>query len=58
MCGQACCNWSFTLVAPNADLRLTVKTFHELAGSIFYGVIGLHAASALWHHYIRRVHTP
>jgi cytochrome b561 len=27
---------------------------HEVVGNLFYGVIGLHAAAALWHHFVRR----
>jgi cytochrome b561 len=27
---------------------------HELVGNLFYGVIGLHAAAALWHHFVRK----
>lgn len=50
----AAIDWSFTLFAPNAALRSTVKEAHELIGNVFYYVIGLHALAALWHHFVKR----
>lgn len=44
--------WSFSVVGANATLAPLVKDTHELLGNLFYYVIGLHAAAALWHHYI------
>ncbi len=47
-------DWSFRLVGPSPGLAETCEEIHEVLGNVFYGVIGLHAAAALWHHYIRR----
>jgi len=47
----------FTLPAPVAadrELARTVKELHELAANLILAVAGLHAAAALWHHYVRR----
>jgi cytochrome b561 len=30
------------------------EELHEGLGNVFYAVIGLHAAAALWHHFVRR----
>jgi cytochrome b561 len=32
----------------------TLEELHETVGNVFYGVIGLHLAAALWHHFVRR----
>lgn len=50
-------NWSFSLVGPDPNLRHAVKEIHELLGNVFYGVIGVHAAVALFHHLVRRDNT-
>lgn len=31
----------------------TLEGLHETVGNVFYGVIGLHAFAALWHHFVR-----
>src|SRR4029434_1853165 len=31
-----------------------LEDLHETVGKVFYGVIGLHVAAALWPHYVRR----
>lgn len=41
-----------TGLVPN--LAHSVKEIHELIGNIFYGVIGLHASAALFHHFFLR----
>ncbi|SKB53921.1 cytochrome b [Sphingopyxis flava] len=40
------------LIAPNEGLAETVEALHELGGTIGYWLIGLHAAAALFHHYV------
>lgn len=45
------------LIAQNKDLASTIKEIHETVGTIGYFLIGLHAAAALFHHYIRRDNT-
>jgi len=45
---------SFSIVGANASLAPLVEDLHEAVGEIFYYVIGLHAAAALWHHYVLR----
>lgn len=42
------------LVAPDETLAKSVEEIHETAGTVGYYLIGLHAAAALFHHYIRR----
>lgn len=42
------------LVAPDEALAKQVEEIHETAGTAGYYLIGLHAAAALFHHYIRR----
>lgn len=42
------------LVAENKSLAKLIKEIHETAGTAGYGLIGLHAAAALFHHYYRR----
>ena len=46
----------FALPRPLQDRRLAHMLFqmHGVAGSIFLGMIGLHAAAALYHHFIRK----
>ncbi|WP_049723322.1 cytochrome b [Gilvimarinus polysaccharolyticus] len=45
------------LIEPDKALSKTIKEAHELAGTIFYWVIGLHALAALVHHYIIKDNT-
>jgi cytochrome b561 len=40
------------LVAKNSEWVKTIKEIHETAGVVGYYLIGLHAAAALFHHYI------
>lgn len=42
------------LVAPDKALAANVKELHTTAGSAGYFLIGLHAAAALYHHYLVR----
>lgn len=42
------------LMAPDAALAHTLEDLHETLGSLFYWVIGLHVAAALYHHFLRR----
>ena len=45
------------LVAENQALADQVKEIHEIGGTAGYWLIGLHAAAALFHHYIQRDNT-
>lgn len=45
------------LVAENKDLSKWLKEIHETAGTVGYFLIGLHAAAALFHHYVLRDNT-
>lgn len=45
------------VVRANAGAGETVEELHELLGEIFYWVIGLHVAAALWHHVVKRDNT-
>ncbi|MBS1158572.1 MAG: cytochrome b561 [Proteobacteria bacterium] len=40
------------LIAENKDLAKSIKEVHEVGGTIGYIIIGLHAAAALFHHYV------
>lgn len=42
------------LAAENKDLGKWLRGWHGDIGRIFYGVLGLHAAAALYHHHVRR----
>lgn len=42
------------LVVADKALAERVEEFHELGGTIGYCLIGLHAAAALFHHYVLR----
>jgi len=42
------------LVAPNETLAGQVEEVHETLGTVGYGLAGLHAAAALFHHYVLR----
>ncbi len=45
------------LIAENKDLGKSIKELHEAIGTAGYYLIGLHAAAALYHHYIVRDNT-
>lgn len=45
------------LLAPDEGLAEVLEEAHETLGNIGYGLIGLHAAAALFHHYVRRDNT-
>ena len=45
------------LTGPDKAFASTVKEIHETAGTIGYWLIGLHAAAALFHHYVARDNT-
>jgi cytochrome b561 len=45
------------LVAPNKGLAEQIEEIHELGGTVGYWLIGLHAAAALFHHYVKRDNT-
>ena len=42
------------LVAPDAQIAEQIEEWHELGGTIGYVLVGLHAAAALFHHYVLR----
>ena len=45
------------LVGPNEELAELIEEVHETAGKAGYGLIALHAAAALFHHYVQRDNT-
>lgn len=45
------------LIGENKDLGKQIKEVHEAIGTAGYFLIGLHAAAALFHHYIKRDNT-
>ena len=45
------------LVHADPAAREVVEELHESLGEIFYWVIGLHVAAALWHHLVKRDNT-
>jgi len=45
------------LIGANKDLASQLKEVHEFVGTTGYYLIGLHAAAALYHHYIKRDNT-
>lgn len=45
------------LMAENKELAKLIKEIHETVGTAGYGLIGLHAAAALFHHYYHRDNT-
>ena len=45
------------LVAPDEAFAKQIEELHETGGTIGYWLIGLHAAAALFHHYIMRDNT-
>jgi len=40
------------LVSPDKGLAEFIEEIHETAGKVGYFLIGLHAAAALYHHYV------
>ena len=55
--------WSFLglqmpiAAAKNPELQHSLKSVHELIANAGYFLVGLHAAAALFHHYIVRDNT-
>lgn len=45
------------LAAPDRELARGLKEVHEAIGTIGYGLIGVHAAAALFHHYVMHDNT-
>lgn len=45
------------LIGENKDLAAQLKELHEFVGTTGYYLIGLHAAAALYHHYLKRDNT-
>ncbi|WP_271408872.1 cytochrome b [Pseudomonas sp. Q1-7] len=45
------------LIGPDKALVGQIKELHELAGTVGYWLIGLHALAALFHHYVSRDNT-
>lgn len=45
------------LIGENKQLAKQIKEIHEVVGTTGYFFIGLHAAAALFHHYIKRDNT-
>jgi cytochrome b561 len=51
-------DWSLpALVGPDHAAHESVAEIHETLGEIFYWVIGVHIAAALWHHFLVRDNT-
>lgn len=46
-----------TLVAASRPLARSIKEVHEAIASVGYALIGVHAAAALFHHYVLRDNT-
>ena len=42
------------LLAPSESLAHQFEDLHELVGTAFYWVVGLHVVAALYHHFVRR----
>ena len=42
------------LIGPDKARAKNLEDIHELIGNVGYALIGLHAAAALWHHYVTR----
>lgn len=53
-------NWSFfgvtvpVFLTPDSTLKSEIKNIHEVLANIGYCLIALHAAAALFHHYIQK----
>ena len=45
------------LIAENKDLGKQIKEIHETLGTIFYLLIGLHVAAAIYHHVVAKDNT-
>ncbi len=45
------------LVAPSKSVAKAIAEVHETIASVGYALIGLHAAAALFHHYLLRDNT-
>jgi len=45
------------LISQNKNVAELIKEAHEAGGTVGYFLIGLHAAAALFHHYIVRDNT-
>jgi len=45
------------LISQNKNLAALIKEVHEVGGTVGYFIIGVHAAAALFHHYIVRDNT-
>lgn len=45
------------LIGQSDALEDQFEEWHETLGELFYWVIGLHVAAALWHHFVRRDNT-
>jgi superoxide oxidase len=45
------------LIEPSKAFAAQVKELHEIGGKVGYGLIGLHATAALFHHYILKDNT-
>jgi len=45
------------LIAENKALAGSIKEVHEALATVGYGLIGVHAAAALYHHYVLRDNT-
>jgi cytochrome b561 len=45
------------LVDPSKSLADLIKEVHEVGGTVGYFLIGVHAAAALFHHYLKRDNT-
>lgn len=45
------------LATPDRALSHQLEEIHGTIGEVFYYVIGLHIAAALWHHFVRRDNT-
>ena len=46
-----------SLIGPDKALSKSIQEIHETIGTIGYYLIGLHAAAALFHHYLMRDNT-
>lgn len=58
--GKAVPFWGLTLpplLSENKDLAHSIEEVHETLGTLFYLLIGVHTAAALFHHYIQRDNT-
>jgi cytochrome b561 len=45
------------VIGVDEPLAEALEEIHEVVGNIGYGLIGLHAVAALWHHYVQRDNT-